>query len=665
MAKRRLSMRKIKEVLRLKWAHKLSNRKIAKSCFISRSTVADYLLRAKLAGLSWPIAPELDDAAIDPAKWSLVEIAREISDGKLRLNIEGRGERVTNPLELTDSKTPYLETKVLVENGSHVSGNSGHVRLVARFYNDSRGPGSGKDYKGLKGDVWVTNRIILNEDGSLVAAAGAWRFDDPVDGNIGTSLFWEEFLTLIDFDIEYTLSMEFTGSEIIFKCNDETLTYQLDTPAYPPAENYRAIRSRMNSGGTGYIKAQIDDVYTIPSLRILAPNGGEVIPSGSVYTVRWAAPPEAETFKLKFSDDNGKTWDLLADGITGTSYDADVYTPTKNKKNSLIKIIAYDASGKKVGKDTSDDPFTVEVLTVTSPTEGDTLTSRDIHTITWTTNGTEKPVDKVKLKYTKNGGRTWKMIGTVPGGDPGEYSYGWEVPDVPQTKTKCMVKIVLKDANQNNLGKDVSDDYFTIQTYLGYTYDDFEGPSIDESKWDIRDTCGVFTQGGGSLNIDGPPFDCVAYIWPKTKFSGDFDFVADWQNWNYQGEVTFEGDLPLISMEVQGGEENFVDVTRSAHCVGDCPPGSQSYGGGGFVNGVWLHGLSISTYDTAGKFRITRSGSEATIYYLDNGWQELFRAPDFGLEDVSIQLHGSTGANTDAIFHAEFTQLEIVKGTAE
>jgi transposase len=58
-------MRKIKEVLRLKWAHKLSNRKIAKSCLISRSTVADYLLRAKLAGLSWPLDPELDDAAIE------------------------------------------------------------------------------------------------------------------------------------------------------------------------------------------------------------------------------------------------------------------------------------------------------------------------------------------------------------------------------------------------------------------------------------------------------------------------------------------------------------------------------------------------------------------------------------------------------------------------
>ena len=65
MAKRRLSMRKIKEVLRLKWAHKLSNRKIAKSCFISRTTVADYLLRAKLAGISWPLDSELDDTAVE------------------------------------------------------------------------------------------------------------------------------------------------------------------------------------------------------------------------------------------------------------------------------------------------------------------------------------------------------------------------------------------------------------------------------------------------------------------------------------------------------------------------------------------------------------------------------------------------------------------------
>ncbi len=55
-------MRKIKEVLRLKWKHSCFIKQVAKSYYNSRSTVRDYLRRAEAAGLSWPIDPELDDA---------------------------------------------------------------------------------------------------------------------------------------------------------------------------------------------------------------------------------------------------------------------------------------------------------------------------------------------------------------------------------------------------------------------------------------------------------------------------------------------------------------------------------------------------------------------------------------------------------------------------
>ena len=41
-------MRKIEEVLRLKWGHQLSNRQIANSCLISHTTVREYLDRARL-----------------------------------------------------------------------------------------------------------------------------------------------------------------------------------------------------------------------------------------------------------------------------------------------------------------------------------------------------------------------------------------------------------------------------------------------------------------------------------------------------------------------------------------------------------------------------------------------------------------------------------------
>jgi len=65
MANRRLPMRKIKEVLRLKYECGLSAREIARSCQVSRSTVADYLMKAQAAGLSWSEAARLTDTEIE------------------------------------------------------------------------------------------------------------------------------------------------------------------------------------------------------------------------------------------------------------------------------------------------------------------------------------------------------------------------------------------------------------------------------------------------------------------------------------------------------------------------------------------------------------------------------------------------------------------------
>jgi transposase len=61
MAQERLSMRKIREVLRLKWDCGLSNRAIARSCRIAHSTVSEYVRRAEAAGLSWPLPESLDE----------------------------------------------------------------------------------------------------------------------------------------------------------------------------------------------------------------------------------------------------------------------------------------------------------------------------------------------------------------------------------------------------------------------------------------------------------------------------------------------------------------------------------------------------------------------------------------------------------------------------
>lgn len=64
MAQERLTMRKIAEVLRLKWECGLSNRATARSCSISHSTVAEYLRRAQEAGLRWPLPADMGEDSL-------------------------------------------------------------------------------------------------------------------------------------------------------------------------------------------------------------------------------------------------------------------------------------------------------------------------------------------------------------------------------------------------------------------------------------------------------------------------------------------------------------------------------------------------------------------------------------------------------------------------
>ena len=84
MPAKRLSMRKIKEVLRLCWGQGLSKRQTAISCGIPRPAVDGYLRRAQAAGLSWPLPVELDDGALErllfPLSPALPDTARAVPD---------------------------------------------------------------------------------------------------------------------------------------------------------------------------------------------------------------------------------------------------------------------------------------------------------------------------------------------------------------------------------------------------------------------------------------------------------------------------------------------------------------------------------------------------------------------------------------------------------
>ena len=60
-------MRKIKEVLRLRFQLGLSQGQIARSCSISQGAVSKYLKRAQAAGVSWPLPEGWDEARLEEA----------------------------------------------------------------------------------------------------------------------------------------------------------------------------------------------------------------------------------------------------------------------------------------------------------------------------------------------------------------------------------------------------------------------------------------------------------------------------------------------------------------------------------------------------------------------------------------------------------------------
>jgi len=239
---------------------------------------------------------------------------------------------------------------------------------------------------------------------------------------------------------------------------------------------------------------------TIFALTIIEPNGGEVIPSGSIYTIRWEASPAAVQFDLLYSLNNGTTWKPVTNNGGGGCADCHFIHPHTSdcmdchsvqtihtihrggcidchggetthtttmtgsynwkvpckKKNCLVKVIGYNSSDAKIGEDISDSTATIEVVRLISPNGGQSLKSGYPWHIMWQTNCTIRPVAREELYYTVGGG-IWNPIITLEG-NPGNYL--WEVPSA--SSTKCKAKVILKDASGANIGTDKSDKVFTI-----------------------------------------------------------------------------------------------------------------------------------------------------------------------------------------------------------
>jgi transposase len=95
VARPRVSMRKIRDVLRLSHGERLSRRQVSASLEIPLTTVNDHLVRARRAGLSWPLPGDMDDATLERALFPPTapsSVARPMPDwGRVHKELKRKG----------------------------------------------------------------------------------------------------------------------------------------------------------------------------------------------------------------------------------------------------------------------------------------------------------------------------------------------------------------------------------------------------------------------------------------------------------------------------------------------------------------------------------------------------------------------------------------------
>jgi hypothetical protein len=185
-------------------------------------------------------------------------------------------------------------------------------------------------------------------------------------------------------------------------------------------------------------------------ITVTAPNGGEVIPALSNYVITWTNTAGASgLYNVQYSSNNGSTWNTLAIGISGNTYN---WTAIPNVPTTTYLVRVQD-NANTCKSDVSNANFTVSAAQpiLTYPNGGEQLWSGTINTITWNAATFYSPV---RLEYSLDNGTTWQVITTSTTNNG---TFNWTT--INANSAFCLIKASnAADINSN----DISNEVFTI-----------------------------------------------------------------------------------------------------------------------------------------------------------------------------------------------------------
>ena len=275
-----------------------------------------------------------------------------------------------------------------------------------------------------------------------------------------------------------------------------------------------------------------------PTIKVVAPNGGESIQTGTTTEIRWTSENVAFV-KIEYTTNGGAAWNVITNSTESTgSY---LWTTVPNVNSLQCRIRISDASNG-TSSDISDNNFQIsnqvsQSIRVISPDGGERWQAGSPKNITWDS----KAISNVKIEFTTNNGINWS---TIVNSAASTGSYEWSIPSL--NSTQCKVKV--SDAVDGD-PYDESNSTFTIKPLPALT---------------------ILTPTNGTEIFAGEPYDItwtsqgieyvkIQYNPKNSVLSGDWVTIADSvpNNNHYMTAFTIESENAVLRIGEAGSGSNY------------------------------------------------------------------------------------------------------------
>ncbi|MFA6598666.1 MAG: Ser-Thr-rich GPI-anchored membrane family protein, partial [Ignavibacteriaceae bacterium] len=246
--------------------------------------------------------------------------------------------------------------------------------------------------------------------------------------------------------LEYSTDNGFSWGTITSIVSATSGTYSWTLPA---SFSTNQALVRISDASASSIADQSGSVFTISSLTVLSPNGGEGFAPSSTQTITWSAP-YFNMVNVQYSTDNGVSWNTIQNSVNASLGSLSWNLPAISFANGKIRIVATDDS---TNYDVSNNSFKVASIAVTAPNGSENLQKGFVKRITWTNSS---PVTSVNIDLSTDNGGSWLPI--ISGASASTGYYDWTVGDYPSSQ--ALIRI--SDAANPNIS-DQSDAVFTIK----------------------------------------------------------------------------------------------------------------------------------------------------------------------------------------------------------